>query len=300
MFGKKAGFGRDDEMILDFQNMHKTHYMLMSHAVLHPEDAFQFKKDDKYSVAFFVQQGLNPFLFDFMNSTEAWHDHLLESKMRLTGWPNNMFFSEIGKNKSQLVPYHFMSYASEISLDNVFTLNEGFFGTDYRTVVSNNFFVSSACQRGSSKDTGSRQVYSGSNVVLRLYSPCHVIKLKFKDVMRFAESIARAARMHISSILMFPHAIVKSQLSMQGSVQSIENLNMDVLHTKVNALSLLELLCDDFTRTDLEICLDKAGVLFTNPELEKMKNGTTAQRLISADFMFEMMKQCFLRFAILR
>lgn len=293
LFGKKAGFGRDDEMILDFQNMHKTHYKLLSHAVLNPEDTFQFKKDDKYSVAFFVQQGLNPFLFDFMDLTEAWHEHLLESKMRLTGWPNNMFFSEIGKNKSQLGPYHFMSYASEISLDNAFTLNEGFFGTDYRTVVSNNFFVSSACQRGSSKRhrvEGKFILEATSFFGYTVLAMSQQRKLKFKDVMRFAESIARSARMHISSILMFPHAIVKSQLSMQGSVQSIENLNMDVLHAKVNALSLLELLCDDFTRTDLEICLDKAGVLFTNPELEKMKNGTTAQRLISADFMFEMIR----------
>ena len=85
----------------DIHHMYQYHMRIVEHVKKQSTTCY-FRKDLLYSVPFFVQHGLNPFLFDFMECKEdpskEWVMQLLETKMKkLIGWPFNMYFSTMAQ-----------------------------------------------------------------------------------------------------------------------------------------------------------------------------------------------------------
>ena len=297
LFARKAGFSMEDKTLLEFEELHRYHENVIDHLEKANSGLFMFRKEDRYSVSFFIQNGFNPFLFDFMkcsNGSISWIEHLLDSKMRLAGWPLNMFFTEITDRKkgSKASKYNFSAYPTEIGIDSYFTCNEGVYGADYRTLVTADVSFYSTCQITNRKRklNGKYILEASSFLGFQILSMAKQSTLTCKSVFELVEKVSRASHMHTASILMFPHAVVKSQLNDDDNVISNFFQTREIVHCKVNILSLLELLCRDFTATDLEIMLEKSGILFTDKELRKMKKGSPAQRLISADYIFEMIR----------
>ena len=105
------------------------------------------------------------------------------------------------------------------------------------------------------------------------------MRLKFNTIIDFVRKVFLASNMPYKYIVSFPHAVVKSQHKQQ------------IVHAKLNLFSLLELFCDDFTATDLEILLEKiSGFSFSEEDLEKRATQTEDQKLITASFIVDQIK----------
>ena len=273
----------------DIHHMYQYHMQIVEHVKKQSTTCY-FRKDLLYSVPFFVQHGLNPFLFDFMQCKEDpskdWVMQLLQTKMKkLIGWPFNMYFSNIGLPCTySTTKYNFATkYAYEITIDHMFTVNENMYGYDYRNLLQGKPFLDSELQNG----TGAKHRLSGLYIleassfigytIMTMYQQNEV--LKFNTIIDFVRKVFLASNMPYKYIVSFPHAVVKSQHKQQ------------IVHAKLNLFSLLELFCDDFTATDLEILLEKiSGFSFSEEELEKRATHTEDQKLVTASFIVDQIK----------
>jgi len=256
------------------QIIHKDHRHILKHMQRSNSEYF-FPAYKMYSVAFFIQNGLNPFLFDFMRPKKGgdtdWIAQLLKFKMSIDGWPYNMYLCNAQMHKEpntpHIQPYLLANYLSEISIDNFFTMNEGLddlWDYRYRMFREPNFCTVLQTGQDSRKKIAGKYILEASTflgiTILALYQ--QQTTLKFKIVMDLVEKTQEISERPWLDILMFPHACVKSQLNNRQTTTTI-------VHCKLNILSLLELLCVDFQASDLEILLEKMPEITTELSLIK-------------------------------
>ena len=280
----------EEEDMSDLHHMYNYHMQILTHVKNGSGTTYYFRKDLIYSVPFFVQHGLNPFLFDFMQCKEdrskGWINQLLQTKMtKLIGWPFNMYFSHISKPLVYAITdYNFERFASESIIDHMFTVNEGMYGFDYRNILTKKSFCDSETQTG----IGVKHRLHGKYIleatsflgftIMAMYQKQP--KLRFTDVMSFVQKVYLASNLPLKYIMGFEHAVVKSQSGQHT-----------IIHAKLHMFSILEMFCDDFTATDLEILMEKTnGFQFSEEDLQKRATHTEVEKLAYAQFIVQQVK----------
>ncbi len=250
-----------------FNMVHKRHQKVLQY-LEKANTVYLFDKDDRYSVSYFVQQGINPFLFDFMKCSTSdveWIEQLLNTKMTIDAWPYNMYFSNIHSKETPRYAekYAFANYASQMSIDNFFTMNEGLTTIqDYRNITFAESKIWTTTQTGEATNItiSGKYVLEASTffgyTVLAMYQQTEA--LTFKRVMDFVRLIQKASKQSLADIIFFQHGCIKSQ------IQHELDDTYDIVHTKVNVLTLLELFCVDFTPSDFEILIETLDLSSVN------------------------------------
>ena len=253
------------------QLIHQDHKSILTRMQRNSNCYFDTKKF--YAVSFFVQNGLNPFLFDFMKPNKGnvdWVSHLLKYKLTIDGWPFNMYFPRCKLHKQpteRIQPYLMANYSSEIAIDNFFTVNEGLedlYDYTYRMFTENSFYTVLQTGQNNRHKISGRYILETSTflstTILAMYQQKQ--PLQFKTVMSLITKVHNESGKSLLDILMFPHACIKSQIEAPSNKAT-------VVHCKVNMLSLLELLCTEFSVSDLDILLEKIPQITSNVRLLK-------------------------------
>ena len=98
-----------------FQSLYDEHERILMN--IEKNESFTFLSSSSYSVTFFVQNNVNPFLITNAVCSDmpalTWRQHLFYTMSKLRGWPMKIYF-----------PYMENTFIDQLPIDDNFTLND--------------------------------------------------------------------------------------------------------------------------------------------------------------------------------
>ena len=214
-----------------FQSLHDDHEKILMN--IEKGEPFTFLSSSSYSIPFFVQNNVNPFLIKNVTCLDmpslTWRQHLFYTMSKLRGWPMKIYF-----------PYMENTFIDQLPIDDNFTLNDdipGFY--DYRDLLSNNNDYYTKI-KGKKRIIEGRFILEAQTIIMQTLINDKSYNLKtLKGIVEDYENFCLIKdNLHYERIWTIQHGVVKSQLS---------NCENTIIHAKVDLISFATLYCNDLT-----------------------------------------------------